>query len=140
MTDAGSPGGGKEGGVRRGEPPVMFVPLPGRKCLAEGGLVSLGRNFSPSELSNPNQGLLHLFQAPSFSYPLEVLCSDFFEYSIDFYCVFYGSQGIVGCSDTASMLWMSPVAKKQTPEVSLNTQPRKAHSSSLDSRVPSRAA
>lgn len=34
--------------------------------------------------------------------------------------------GIVGCSDTASVLWMSPVAKKQTPEVSLNTQPRKS--------------
>lgn len=34
--------------------------------------------------------------------------------------------GIIGCSDTASVLWMSPVAKKQIPEVSLNTQLHKS--------------
>lgn len=34
--------------------------------------------------------------------------------------------GIVRCSDIASVLWMSPVAKKQIPEVSLNTQLHKS--------------
>ena len=34
--------------------------------------------------------------------------------------------GIIGCSDTASVLWMSPVAKKQVPEVSFNTQLHKS--------------
>lgn len=30
--------------------------------------------------------------------------------------------GIVGCSDTAGERWMSPVAKRQIPDVSLSTQ------------------
>lgn len=42
---------------------------------------------------------------------------------------------IVRCSDTASVLWMSPVAKKQIPDVFLNIDSRKAHSSSLNTTV-----
>lgn len=36
--------------------------------------------------------------------------------------------GIVRCSDTASELWTSPVAKKQIPDVSLSTQLHKSTS------------
>lgn len=31
------------------------------------------------------------------------------------------ASSIVGCSDTASVLWMSPVAKRRIPDASLNT-------------------
>lgn len=50
-----------------------------------------------------------------------------FSQTLQLFIVFYMVlAGIVGCSDTARMLWMSPVAKKQTPEVSLNTQLHKS--------------
>lgn len=78
------------------------------------------------ELSGLNQWLLHLFRVLRFSTCWRRYAQTASPIPQIFIVFFMVPAGIIGCSDIASVLWMSPVAKKQTPEVSLNTQLHKS--------------
>lgn len=90
-------GGGEGGRCEEREPSRCLFHCPEGSGLAEGGLVSLVGTFLPR--SSPIKPRAHLFRL-EFLYPLEVLCSDFLEYSIDFIVFSTVLVGIVGCSDT----------------------------------------